>query len=73
LASMKRPFLVGEGCRLADGVKLVDTVLGDNVTIAKPMRLKRCVVLSDVDLREGEDYSESVITREGVLRPYLEA
>ena len=73
LTSMKRPFLVGEGCRLAEGVELVDTVLGDNVTVAKPMRLERCVVLSGVELRDGEEYYESVITREGVLRSYLEA
>jgi len=73
LESMKRRFLVGDGCRLAEGVELVDTVLGDNVTVAKPMRLERCVILSGVELLEGERYVDSVITREGVLRPCTEA
>jgi NDP-sugar pyrophosphorylase family protein len=70
LESMKRSFLVGANCRLSNGVELVDTVLGDDVVIRKPMRLERCVVLSGVDLSEGEHYADSVITREGVLQPY---
>ncbi|MCX5772083.1 MAG: sugar phosphate nucleotidyltransferase [Candidatus Hydrogenedentes bacterium] len=65
--------LVGNGCRLASGVELVETVLGDNVVISKPARLERCVVLSGVSLDSGIDYADAVLTQEGVLRPYLEA
>jgi dTDP-glucose pyrophosphorylase len=68
-----RRSLVGPGCRLAEGVELVDTVLGERVTISKPMRLERCVVLSGVDLSAGDGYVDSVITREGILRACYEA
>ena len=73
LEKRRQKCAVGEGCTLADGVELVDTVLGDHVTIAKPMRLENCVVLSGVDIRGGEGYLNCVITREGVLRSYQEA
>jgi dTDP-glucose pyrophosphorylase len=73
LHERNRRFLTGEGCLLAEGVELIDTVLGDQVTISRPMKLERCVVLSGVDLVEGEGYCDSVITREGVLRSFEEA
>jgi dTDP-glucose pyrophosphorylase len=65
--------LVGNGCRLASGVELVETVLGDNVVVSKPARLERCVVLSGVTLEGGIDYQDAVIAPEGILRPYHEA
>ena len=73
LKSQQRRFLVGDRCRLADGVELVDTVLGNDVVIGKPIKLERCVVLSGVTLAESESYSDCVITGEGVLRSYQEA
>jgi len=68
-----RPSLVGSRCRLAEGVQLCESVLGDDVTVEKPVRLERCVVLSGVDLRSEENYTDCVITREGVLRAFQEA
>jgi dTDP-glucose pyrophosphorylase len=68
-----RPYLVGEACRLAPGVELVETVLGDRVTLGKSVRLERCVVLPDVELRDGEIYADSIITPDGVLPSYQEA
>ena len=62
--------LVGNGCRLASGVELVETVIGDNVVISKPTRLERCVVFSGVTLEGGVDYQDAVITQEGILRPF---
>ncbi|HNR37157.1 MAG TPA: sugar phosphate nucleotidyltransferase [Candidatus Hydrogenedentes bacterium] len=68
-----RRSLVGSRCRLAEGVQLCESVLGDDVTVEKPIRLERCVVLSGVDLRGEEDYCDCVITRDGVLRAFQEA
>lgn len=65
--------LVGNNCRLADGVELVETVVGDDVEIKKPARLERCVVLSGVSLEGGENYEDAVFTQEGILRPYHQA
>ncbi|HUW59753.1 MAG TPA: sugar phosphate nucleotidyltransferase [Candidatus Bathyarchaeia archaeon] len=65
--------LVGNGCRLASGVELVETVLGDNAVISKPARLERCVVFAGVTLDGGIDYADAVITQQGILRPNHEA
>ena len=65
--------LVGTGCHLDPGVRLVETVVGDNVVISKPMTLERCVAFSGVTLDTGDEYHDAVITQEGVLRPYLQA
>ncbi len=68
LSKERHNNLVGEGCSLAAGVELVDTVLGDHVTITQPMRLERCVVLPGVRIDSGDHYADSVVTSEGVLR-----
>jgi len=67
LAKTQRPFLTGKNCRLAPGVQLIDTVIGDNVAIRHPVRLERCVVLDDVQLDTAENYTDTVITCEGPL------
>jgi dTDP-glucose pyrophosphorylase len=73
LRKMGLRSLVGEGCRIDHGAELIETVVGDGVVISKPVKLERCVVLSGVTLNEGGEYSDTVITREGMLRPYQEA
>lgn len=60
--------VVGEGCRLVEGVELVDTVLGDGVEIMRPVRLERCVVLDHVRLEDGGEYRDMVITPEARLQ-----
>ena len=62
LARRNVSFLAGAGCRIDEGVELVQTVVGDGVTISKPARLERCVVLPGVMLDDGEDYYDTVIT-----------
>ena len=44
LKKLGETSLVGEGCSLAEGVELVDTVIGDNVTIPGPMPVSKLVV-----------------------------
>lgn len=73
LSKMGVPSLEGAGCRIADGVELDATVLGDDVAITAPMKLERCVVLSGVTLNEPDEYVDCVITPEGVLRSHAEA
>ena len=62
LVAEGRPSLVGPGCDLADGVELVETVLGDGVAITKPTRLERCVVLPGVVIDDGGVLADMVIT-----------
>jgi len=62
LNKLGKRFLVGGDSTLVDGVELVDTVVGDCVTISRPVVLRRCVVLSKVALDDGKDYEETVIT-----------
>ena len=57
--------LVGDRCAVAEGVELVDTVLGDGVTITGPATLERCVVLPDVRVEGGTHYRDTVFTQEG--------
>jgi dTDP-glucose pyrophosphorylase len=54
--------LQGADCRLAAGVEFSDTVVGDRVTISKPARFERCVILSDVVIEDGKDYCDTVFT-----------
>jgi NDP-sugar pyrophosphorylase family protein len=58
---------IGEGCSIAMGVELCETVLGDQVTITKPARLERCVAMSGVTISDGLDYHDTVFTAEGPL------
>ena len=67
LAVLGKTSLVGEGCSLAEGVELVETVLGDGVTISKKARLERCVVLSGATLDTGVSYADAVITKDAIL------
>ena len=68
LRKLNKSSLAGEGCEVARGTTLNDTVLGDRVVIRKPAQLERCVVLSDVVLEDGKAHSDTVITRQTQLR-----
>lgn len=63
LAAGGRTSLVGAGCDLADGVELIETVLGDGVSVTKPTRIERCVVMPGVVIDDGGVLSDMVITR----------
>ncbi|GMV99790.1 MAG: hypothetical protein AMXMBFR84_09290 [Candidatus Hydrogenedentota bacterium] len=67
LRKLNVTHMVGADCRMADGVKLVDTVVGDRVAISKPVTLERCVVMADVRIDEGSAFQETVFTRQGRL------
>lgn len=68
LARLGKRSLIGKDCQLTDGVQIVDSVLGDEVTVARPARLERCVVLSGARLDDGSDYRDTVITKQSRLR-----
>jgi len=63
LAAEGRTALVGNGCDLADGVELEESVLGDSVRVTKPTRIERCVVLPGVVISDGGTLADMVITR----------
>ncbi len=54
LKKLGQTSLVGDNCSIADGVELVDTVIGNGVTIKSPTKLERCVVMDGVTLGEGD-------------------
>ena len=68
LRKLNKMSLTGDGCDIASGTELTDTVLGDRVTVRKPARLERCVVLSDVVLEDGRAHADTVITKHSQLR-----
>ncbi len=60
--------MVGEGCEVAPGVELLETVLGDGVRVTRPVRLERCVVMPGVVLDDGCDCADMVITPSARLK-----
>ena len=68
LAAEGKTFLTGSGCDLAEGVELVETVLGDGVSITRPARLERCVVMPGVVIDDGGTLADMVITRTARLQ-----
>lgn len=57
--------LVGAECRIAEGVTLIETVVGDHAQIVKPAHLERCVVMPGVVLDDGLDHRDVVFTKTG--------
>ena len=68
LAALGVASLTGEGCRVAPGTELVETVLGDGVEIRRPARLERCVVMPGAVLDDGASLSDMVVTRTARLQ-----
>ena len=68
LSTLGMASLTGEGCSVAPGTELVETVLGDGVEIRRPARLERCVVMPGAVLDDGADLSDMVITRTARLQ-----
>jgi len=59
--------VIGEACEIAAGTELLDTAVGDQATIAKRARLRRCVVLPGVVLDDGVNYEDTIITADAKL------
>ncbi len=68
LSTLGMTSLTGEGCRVAPGTELVETVLGDGVEIRRPARLERCVVMPGAVLDDGANLSDMVVTRTARLQ-----
>lgn len=62
LKKLNKRHLIGEGCSIAEGTQLIDTVVGPHVTISRPVSLERCVLLPEVSLDDGRDYHDAVFT-----------
>lgn len=65
LALLGKESVVGEGCVIAEGVKLIDSVLGDHVTITQPITLERCVALPGTRIETGRPCRDAIFTPEG--------
>lgn len=59
--------LVGEGCSIANGATLVDSVLGDGARVEHPIRLERCVVMPGAAVASTVDLADAVVTKDAVL------
>ena len=62
-----RTSVVGEGCDIAKGATLVDTVLGNGAKVERAVRLERCVVMPGATVSSTVDLADAVITRDAVL------
>jgi len=64
LASSGRTRVTGTGCEIAAGTRLEETAVGDRVRITRPISLRRCIVLPDAVIDDGQDLEDLVITPE---------
>lgn len=62
LRELGKTSLVGRNCQLADGVELVDSVVGDGAAITRPGRFERCVLLPGACADDGLDHTDTVFT-----------
>ena len=65
LSTLTQPALVGEGCHIAPGTTLDETVVGNEVRIVQPCRLQRCVVLSGTVIDTPGPLMDQVLYPEG--------
>jgi dTDP-glucose pyrophosphorylase len=73
LRQQGRASLVGQGCSVADGATLVETVLGDGATVERPIRLERCVVMPGAVVSSTVDLADAVVTTDAVLHASADA
>lgn len=59
--------LVEEGSDVHRDAVLEETVIGSDVRITEPVRLQRCVVMDGVTIDEAGEYTDAVLTPDGVL------
>ena len=60
--------VVGDGCRIDPGARVVDSVLWNGVNIAAEAVVERCVVGDGVRVAAGEVFRNSVIVRAEIVR-----
>lgn len=65
LSAQSKSALVGEGCRIASGTTLDETVVGHEVHIVQPCRLERCVVLPGTVIDTSGPLLDQVLYPEG--------
>jgi len=62
LRALGKTSLIGQDCRVAEGVELVDSVVGDGASILHPGRFERCVLLPGACVEDGSDHADTVFT-----------
>jgi NDP-sugar pyrophosphorylase family protein len=60
-ARERRPFDVGDGCRVADDAVVERSILWDRVTVGRGARLIHCIVADDVTIPDGAHYENRVL------------
>lgn len=61
------PSLVGERCSIAEGTTLINTVVGNDVTIEHPVTLTDCVLLDHAVLTTNDSLTRVVVSPEAIL------
>ena len=59
--------LIGERSDVHAEADLIDTVIGNDVRIQAPVKLERCVVLDRAVMSEPGNYTDMVVTPDGIL------
>ena len=59
--------LVGERCSIAEGTTLINTVVGNDVTIEHPVTLTDCVLLDHAVLTTNDSLTRVVVSPEAIL------
>ena len=59
--------ILGEGCEIANDVRLVQSVLWPRVRVGRGVRIERSIVLNDVTIPDGSHLVEKIVSREGIV------
>jgi len=67
LAQNKIPNLVGEGTKICQGASIENSVVGNNVAIEKPIKVKEAIVFDDMKLTDDRNRSRVIVTQDGEI------
>lgn len=68
LAQTGEANAVAESARLAEGVTLEGAIVGDNVLVDHPIRIKNTVLLPGTHVTEAEDLVDCIVSHEAKIR-----
>lgn len=67
LRRIGKPYLLGEGCQIAPGATVQNSVVGDRVVVAGPVAVRNSLVFPDVHIAGTEDIEQMVMTPDVVV------
>ncbi|OGL46285.1 MAG: hypothetical protein A2149_09070 [Candidatus Schekmanbacteria bacterium RBG_16_38_11] len=67
LAQNKVQNIIGEGTKICSGAIIENSVVGNNVIIEKPLKMREAIVFDDVRLIGGKGCSKVIVTTNGEI------